>query len=309
MPAMLRLIVGRLLFMIPAGLLLVTFLFGLFHIIPGDPAVLLAGDNAPQEVIEGIREAYGFNKPLHVQYISYITRVLHGDLGVSNYTRDPVTSTVIPRLLNTAQLAVLAMLFAMIVSLSLGCTSAMFWNRPLDKMVTVISLVGICTPVFVSGILAIYFFSIYLEWLPVAGMNSWKNFFLPVITLGSYQAAQLTRMVRACMVDALGRDFITTARAKGVSEYLVVFKHALRNALLPIITLFGLGLGHTLGGSVVTETIFNWPGLGRLMVNSILTRDLPITQGSLFFFAMIFIVVNMIVDVLYAWVDPRIKYD
>ena len=306
---MTRLIVGRLLFMVPAAFLLISFLFALFHLIPGDPAVMLAGDNAPRSVVESIRQAYGFDQPLHVQYWRYITKVFQGDLGVSNYTRDPVVNSVIPRIINTAQLAFLSMLFAMAVSLLLGCISAMYWNRPLDKLVTIFSLVGICTPVFVTGLLAIYFFSIYLGWLPISGMSTWRHFVLPVVTLGAFQAAVLTRMVRACMVDALGKDYITTARAKGASEFLVVFKHALRTALLPIVTLFGLGLGHTLGGSVVTETIFNWPGLGRLMVNSILTRDLPITQGAIFFFAMIFILVNMIVDLVYAWVDPRIRYD
>jgi ABC-type dipeptide/oligopeptide/nickel transport system permease component len=306
---MLRLIVGRLLFMLPAGLLLITFLFALFHLIPGDPALLLAGDNAPLELVESIRRAYGFDQPLPVQYWNYITKVFHGDFGVSNYTRDPVMSSVIPRMLNTAQLALLSMMFAMVISLSLGCTSAMHWNRPLDKVVTVASLVGICTPVFVTGLIGIYLFSIYFDWLPIGGMATWQHFVLPVITLGAYQAAILTRMVRSCMVDALGRDFITTARAKGAPELRVVFHHALRNALLPIVTLLGLGLGHTLGGSVVTETIFNWPGLGRLMVDSILTRDLPTTQAAIFLFAMMFIAVNLIVDILYAWIDPRIQYD
>lgn len=306
---MLRLIVGRLLFMLPAGLFLITFLFALFHLIPGDPALLLAGDNAPQELVESIRRAYGFDQPLPVQYWNYISKVVHGDFGVSNYTRDPVMTSVLPRMLNTAQLASLSMLFAMAISLSLGCTSAMYWNRPLDKVVTAVSLVGICTPVFVTGLIGIYLFSIYFGWLPIGGMATWQHFVLPVITLGAYQAAILTRMVRSCMVDALGRDFITTARAKGAPELRVVFRHALRNALLPIVTLLGLGLGHTLGGSVVTETIFNWPGLGRLMIDSILTRDLPMTQAAIFLFAMIFIAVNLIVDILYAWVDPRIRYD
>lgn len=306
---MTRLIIGRLLFMVPAALGIITFLFALFHLIPGDPAIMLAGDNAPRSVVDAIRAAYGFDQPLHVQYGRYMAKVLQGDLGISNYSRDQVVNSVIPRIINTAQLAFLSMLFAMVISLLLGCVSAMYWNRPLDKIVTVIALLGICTPVFVSGLLAIYFFSIYLGWLPISGMSSWRHFILPVITLGAFQAAVLTRMVRSCMVDALGKDYIVTARAKGAPEFLVVFKHALRNALLPIVTLFGLGLGHTLGGSVVTETIFNWPGLGRLMVNSILTRDLPITQGAIFFFAMIFILVNMLVDLVYAWVDPRIRYD
>jgi ABC-type dipeptide/oligopeptide/nickel transport system permease component len=306
---MARLIVARLLFIIPAGLALLTFLFALFHALPGDPAVILAGENAPQSAVQAIREAYGFDRPLLVQYATYMARVLQGDLGISTYTRDPVTLSVIPRVLNTAQLALFSMLFAMAVSLALGCLSAMYWNRPIDKVITIVSLLGICTPVFVSGLLGIYFFSVYLGMLPIAGMSSWRHFVLPVMTLGGLQAAMLTRMVRSCMVEALGKDYIVTARAKGAPEYLVVFKHALRNALLPIVTLFGLGLGHTLGGSVVTETIFNWPGLGRLMVNSILTRDLPVTQAAILFFAAIFILVNLLVDLLYAWVDPRIRYE
>jgi ABC-type dipeptide/oligopeptide/nickel transport system permease component len=306
---LLRLILGRLLFMVPAGLLLITFLFALFHAIPGDPALLIAGDNVPMEVVESIREAYGFNKPLPTQYATYMAKVLTGDLGVSNYSREPVLSLILPRVLNTAQLAFWSTGLAMIVSLILGCTSAMFWNTKVDKFVTIVAMLGICTPVFVSGLFAIFLFSVRLGLLPTGGLESWKGFILPVITLGAFQAAVLTRMVRSTMVDALGQDYIQTARAKGVSETLVVFKHALRNALLPIITLFGLGLGATLGGSVVTETIFTWPGLGRMMVDSILTRDLPVTQGALLLFALMFVFVNLIVDVLYAYVDPRITYD
>jgi peptide/nickel transport system permease protein len=236
-------------------------------------------------------------------------KALTGDFGVSNYSREPVLGIVIPRIGNTAALAGFAMALAMTTSLALGAFSAMYWNRPLDKAVTVASLIGICTPVFVTGIVAIYIFAVWLRWLPIGGMATWKHFVLPVATLGAYQAAIFTRMVRSCMVDALSRDFITTARAKGAPERTVVFHHALRNALLPIITLFGLGLGHTLGGSVVTETIFNWPGLGRLMVDAILSRDLPVLQGAIFFFAIIFILVNLLVDILYTWADPRISYD
>ncbi len=306
---MLGLIIGRLGFILLAGLFLLTFLFALFHIIPGDPAVLLAGDNAPKSVVDAIRKAYGFDRPLHIQYLTYIGNVLTGDFGVSNYNRQPVLGVVITRVLNTAQLATLSMIFAVIVSLTFGSLSAMFWGHSLDKIVTVASLVGICLPVFVTGIAGIYFFGVYLEWLPIAGMGSWANYIMPVVTLGAYQAAIFTRMVRSCMIDALGKDFIVTARAKGVPEWQIVFKHAMRNALLPIITLFGLGFGHTLGGSVVVESIFNWPGLGRLMVESVQSRDLPIIQASIFFFAIIFITLNMIVDILYTWVDPRISYD
>ncbi|TYB83905.1 ABC transporter permease [Oceaniovalibus sp. ACAM 378] len=306
---MLRLIVSRLIFMVLAAFLLLSFLFALFHLIPGDPAQLMAGDNAPEHLVQSIRAAYGFDQPLTTQYFNYMGKVLQGDFGLSNYSRQPVLDIVFPRIVNTAALAGCAMLLAMTTSLILGSFSAMFWNRPLDKGVTVVSLIGICTPVFVTGIIGIYVFAVWLRWLPIGGMSTWKHFVLPVATLGAYQAAIFTRMVRSCMVDALSRDFITTARAKGAPERTVVFHHALRNALLPIITLFGLGLGHTLGGSVVTETIFNWPGLGRLMVDAILSRDLPVLQGSIFFFAIIFILVNLIVDILYTWADPRISYD
>lgn len=305
---MLKLIIGRLGFIVVAGLLLLSFLFGLFHILPGDPAVLLAGDNAPKDAVDAIRAAYGFDRPLPVQYATYIGNVLLGDFGVSNYNRQPVLGIVLQRVLNTAQLASLAMLLAVVVSLTLGSLSAAFWGHPLDKVVTLSSLVGICLPVFVTGIAGIYFFGVYLEWLPIGGMASWTNYILPVVTLGSYQAAIFTRMVRACMIEALGREFIVTARAKGVPEWRIILTHAMPNAFLPIITLFGLGFGHTLGGSVVIESIFNWPGLGRLMVESVLTRDLPIIQGSIFFFAMIFIILNLVVDILYTWFDPRISY-
>lgn len=304
---MVRLIIGRLLFMAPAALLTVTFLFALFHLIPGDPAVMLAGDNAPRSVVESIRQAYGFDQPLHVQYWRYMAKIFQGDLGISNYTRDPVIDSVIPRLANTAQLAILSMLFAMTISLVFGCVSAMYWNRPLDKIVTILSLLGICTPVFVTGLLGIYFFSIHLGWLPISGMSSWRHFILPVITLGALQAAMLTRMVRSCMVDALGRDYITTARAKGVSEFLVVFKHALRNALLPVITVAGLQFGSLLSGAIIVEKVFARPGLGLTLLDAIGERNYPVVQGCVLVSAGIYVLVNLLVDLAYGLADPRIR--
>jgi ABC-type dipeptide/oligopeptide/nickel transport system permease component len=238
-----------------------------------------------------------------------MSSVLQGDLGVSNFSREPVVELIGPRFLNTAVLAICAMIFGMVVSLSIGCVSAMYWNTGIDKSITIVALIGISTPIFVTGLVGILIFSIYLGLLPTGRFNSWQSLILPVITLGAVEAALLTRMVRSTMINALSQDYITTARAKGASELAVVFRHALRNALIPIITLFGLGFGNTLGGSVVIETIFTWPGLGRLMVESILNRDLPVTQGSLLLFASIFIIINLIVDVLYAYVDPRISYD
>ena len=216
---------------------------------------------------------------------------------------------MIPRIINTAQLGVLSMLFAMVVSLLLGCISAMYWNRPLDKLVTVVSLLGICTPVFVTGLVGIYLFSIYLGWLPISGMSSWRHFVLPVITLG----AQGPRSPAWCAPAWSTRSARTTSSRRapraspnvpGRASTMRSGTHSCRSSRCS-----GWASAHTLGGSVVTETIFNWPGLGRLMVNSILTRDLPITQGAIFFFAMIFILVNLVVDLLYTWFDPRISYD
>lgn len=305
---MLRLIVGRLLFMFPAGLLVVTVLFGLFYFVPGDPAELIAGETATQATIDAIRAKYGFDQPLWVQFTTYLGNILQGDMGVSVYSRQPVAEVVFARLWNTALLAVPAQVLAMVLSLMFGCVAAMHWNRPLDKLITVVSLLGICTPIFVLGLLAIYFFSIELDLFPIGGMGSFQHYILPVATLGVAQSAYLTRMVRSSMIDALNRDYIVTARAKGVSEFWIVFKHALRNALLPVVTLFGLSVGTTLGGSVITESIFSWPGLGRLMIDSILQRDLPVTQGSLLVFAGIFILVNLIVDITYGLIDPRIRH-
>lgn len=304
---MFRLIASRLLFMVPAGIFVILVLFGMFYFVPGDPAELIAGETATQESIQAIRAKYGFDQPLSTQFFNYLSNIIRGDLGVSNYSRQPVLSIVLDRLWNTFLLAVPAQILAMGLSLMFGCVAAMYWNRPIDKLITVISLLGICTPIFVLGLLAIYFFSIELDLLPIGGMGSFWHFVLPVAVLGVAQSAYLTRMVRSSMIDALNKDYIVTARAKGVSEFWIVFKHALRNALLPVVTLFGLSVGTTLGGSVITESIFSWPGLGRLMIDSILQRDLPVTQGALLIFALIFILVNLVVDLAYGLIDPRIR--
>jgi len=306
---MLAVLVRRLLFMVPAGVLVVTFMFAMFHMVPGDPAILIAGDRASPEAVESIRKAYGLDRPLHIQYKNYIFKVIQGDLGISIYSKDPVIELVIPRFINTAILAVLAMVFAIPFSLMLGCASAVWRNSNLDKIVTGLSLVGICTPLFLSGLLLMYCFSVRFRFLPVGGMATWQAYVMPVLSLGLFQTAFLTRMIRANMVDALEQDYIETARSKGVHELKVVLKHALRNGLLPVITVTGLQFGYTLGGAVVTETIFTWPGLGRLMVDSILKRDLPVTQGSILIFAAAFILVNLAVDLSYSIVDPRIQYD
>ena len=303
----LNLLFGRLLFMMPAGLVVVSFSFALFHLVPGDPALLIAGDKASEEVVEAIRKTYGFDQPLLAQFERYLSRLLRGDLGVSIYNQEPVIDLIIPRFVNTAQLAILAMSLAAVWSLLLGCLAAIWRHRMMEKCIKTISLLGVCTPLFLIGLAGLYLFSVRLRLLPLGGMRSWQAYVLPVMSLAIYQAAFLTRMTTACMLDALDREYITTARARGVPELRVLFQHALPNALLPIMTVMGLRFGYTLGGAVVTEVVFAWPGLGRLMVNSILTRDLPLTQGALLVFAAALITTNVIVDVLYSMADPRIE--
>ncbi len=303
----LNLLFGRLLFMMPAGLVVVSFSFALIHLVPGDPALLIAGDKASEEVVEAIRKTYGFDQPLLAQFERYLSRLLRGDLGVSIYNQEPVIDLIIPRFVNTAQLAILAMSLAAVWSLLLGCLAAIWRHRMMEKCIKTISLLGVCTPLFLIGLAGLYLFSVRLRLLPLGGMRSWQAYVLPVMSLAIYQAAFLTRMTTACMLDALDREYITTARARGVPEFRVLFQHALPNALLPIMTVMGLRFGYTLGGAVVTEVVFTWPGLGRLMVNSILTRDLPLTQGTLLVFAAALITTNLIVDVLYSMADPRIE--
>jgi len=305
---MLQLVTARVAFMFVAGVLVVSLSFAMFHLVPGDPAVLIAGENAPEETIESVRRAYGFDQPAWVQFLRYARKLAGGDLGVSIYTRRPVLSVIIPAFLNTIQLAGLAMLLALGASLLLGCVAALWRNTIIDRLITGISLIGVCTPIFLLAICGMYVFSVRLRVLPMSGMESWRAYILPVLTLSMYQAAFLTRMTTVSMVDALHQQYVTTARAKGASEGRVVFRHALRNALLPIITVAGLRFGYTLGGAAVTEVIFAWPGLGRLIVDSILTRDLPLTQGALLLFALAFIIVNLVADLLYFAGDPRLRY-
>jgi len=306
---MLRVAVGRLLFMIPAGLFVVTLAFGMFHLVPGDVAVMLAGETATEEVLEQTRVKFGFDKPLHVQYIMYLSRVLRGDLGISYYSRVPVIDLIVPRFLNTLKLAALATVVGVALSLVLGCFSVYWYRGPLDAVATVFSLLGICIPLYVVALLLMYLFAVYWRVLPLSGMRSWQSYILPTVTLAVYQTAFLTRMTRTCLLETIGEDYVRTARSKGLSEVRVFVKHALRNAMLPISTIIGLRFGYAIGGAVVVETIFGWPGLGRLIVESLLRRDLQVTQGALLLFAMGFIVTNLLVDVLYAVINPVLRYE
>lgn len=305
---MVRLVTLRVAFMCLAAVFVVSLSFAMFHLVPGDPAVLIAGENAPSNTVESVRRAYGFDQPPWMQFLRYVRKLAGGDLGVSIYTRRPVLWVIVPAFVNTIQLAGLAMLVALAASLMLGCVAAIWRTGVIDRVITGVSLIGVCTPIFLFALLGMYVFSVRLRVLPMSGMATWQAYVLPVLTLGMYQAAFLTRITATSMVDALHQDYAVTARAKGVSEPRVVFRHALRNALLPIITVAGLRFGYTLGGAAVTEVVFAWPGLGRVIVESILTRDLPVTQGALLLFALAVITVNLAVDLLYFAADPRLRY-
>jgi len=305
---MLRMVVGRLLFLLPAALLIIFLSFSMFYLIPGDPAVLIAGDNAPEEAIEAIREAYGLDRPLYAQFLSYVWRLLHGDFGMSIYSRVPVLQLLIPCYLNTLRLVGLAMAFGVTIGLAMGCVASSYQGRGFDRLITSVSLTGICTPVFLSALAAMYLFCVRMRLLPVGGSSTWKAYVLPVVTFGLFQAAFFTRMVRSCMIESIAKDYIRTARAKGLGSTKIVLKHALRNSLIPLITILGVRLGYAIGGAVVTETIFTWPGIARLMVGSVGSRDLPVVQGSLLLIGATLIMINLAVDIAYAIADPRIEY-
>jgi ABC-type dipeptide/oligopeptide/nickel transport system permease component len=305
---MLRYTVRRLLFLVPSALIVAALVFGLFQLVPGDPILLMAGPTASEETIAALRAAHGLDKPLLAQFWLYLGRLVRGDLGASIFNGVPVADLIVPAFINTAILSAVSLAIGAGLSIVLGVVSAVKRGRLTDKLVTGASLLGISSPVFIVGLVLLYVFSVRLGILPSGGKGSWYSYVLPVTCLAIYDVSLFTRMVRTSVIDALSEDYIRTARSKGLREGLVVVRHGLRNALLPIVTIMGLEFGYTLGGSVVTETIFTWPGMGRLMVKSILTRDLPVTQGTLLLFAFSVVVVNLSVDLLYGRIDPKVRY-
>lgn len=306
---MLAYIARRILFMVPASLLVATLTFSMFHLVPGDPAVLAAGEEASYESVQAIRVKYGFDKPIYIQYARYLGRLLHGDLGKSLFNRTSVSSLLLPKFINTFKLVGLAMLVAMSIGLILGPLAAYNYGGVYDRILVIFSVLGISTPVFVLGLGALLVFALKLNWLPVGGMSSWQSYILPTMILGVSQSAGLVRMVRNCVADILGNDYVRTGRAKGISETKILYKHAMKNAMIPIITIIGLQFGYLLAGAIVAETVFTWPGLGRLLMESIGRRDLPVTQGALMLGVIVFIAISLTVDVLYTVLDPTIQYD
>jgi peptide/nickel transport system permease protein/oligopeptide transport system permease protein len=306
---MFQYVIKRLLSIIPVLFGISLLLFFMLRALPGDPAQVLAGQMATPEDIENIRHQLGLDKPVYVQYIVFLGRLAKFDLGRSARTQNPVTQEVWARLPNTILLAVVAITLACLFGIPAGIISAVRPYTFLDYLVTSAALFGISMPVFWLGLMLVVVFSVLLPWLPAGGTGSWKHIILPSLTLTAFVVAFIARMTRSSMLEVLSQDYTTTARSKGLRENVVVIKHALKNALIPIITVVGLQFGMLLGGAVLTETVFAWPGVGRLIVDSILARDYPVIQGTILIFGLIYTLVNLMVDVIYAYVDPRIRYD
>ena len=275
----------------------------------GDPASLMIGDHWTAEQIAGFREYMGFDRPFYVQYLEYLGRLAQGDFGRSVRQQAPVTELILERLPATATLAGAALLIIIAVALPVGIVSALRRNSWLDAMVMSGTIFAQSMPTFWLGTILILVFGVALRWLPVSGAGDFQHLILPAVTLATFSAARNARMVRSSMLDVLGHDYLRTARAKGLREGTVVARHALRNALMPVVTLLGLEVGSLLAGALVTETVFAWPGIGRLTVDSIYARDYPVVQGVVTFSALIFVVVNLAVDLGYGWLDPRIRYE
>jgi peptide/nickel transport system permease protein len=307
MSRLLRSLLLRLACTLPVLWLVVSVVFLLIHIVPGDPVEQMLGEGARPADIVALRHAYGLDRPLGTQYIHYWRGVLHGDLGRSIRLNDSVTHLVLTRYPYTVELTAAALLLAMLLSIPAGITGALHRGRPRDHIVGVVSLLGLSFPAFAMGPILMLLVSIRLGWLPVSGAGGLSHLVLPAITMGSALAAILTRMVRTSMLEELGQDYIRTARAKGLPERTVVYKHALRNAMIPVLTLIGLQFGALLAGAIVTETIFSWPGIGRLTVSAISNRDYPLLQGCILAIGLTYVLVNLATDVLYVVVNPRIR--
>jgi peptide/nickel transport system permease protein len=298
------------------GVSLIVFL--VLHLAPGDPAEVMLGANANKEDLASLRTQLGLDQPLHVQYFTWISHVARGDLGRSLWMKRPVLGEVLERLKATILLTGSALLLSTVGGIALGIASATRANSLLDRLSGVASLFGASMPVFWLGIVLMVIFSLWLGWLPASGMYApygggglrdlLSHLILPAVTLAAASVTIIARLTRATMLETLGQDYVRTARAKGLGERKVVWRHALKNALIPIVTVVGVQAGYLLGGAVLTETVFAWPGVGTLVVQGILARDMPLVQGGVLVIALSFVLVNLLVDTLYAWLDPRIKF-
>ena len=304
---MLRYLSRRLLYTLPVIWLVVSLVFLLIHLVPGDPIQQMLGEGAAAADLQAARHLYGLDVPLATQYWNYWKGVLRGDLGRSLRLNQTVTRLIAQRYPYTLQLTLAALLVAIVLSIPAGVRSARRRDRWDDRFLSVISLFGLSFPNFALGPVMILFFAIQLDWLPVSGSGTFAHVILPAITMGGALAAILTRMVRTSMLEELGQDYIRTARAKGLPENTVVYRHALRNAMIPVITVLGLQFGALLAGAIVTETIFSWPGIGRLTIQAISNRDYYLVQGCILAIGLTYVAVNFLTDLLYSAVNPRIR--
>ncbi|CET16939.1 ABC transporter permease [Salmonella enterica subsp. enterica serovar Typhi] len=305
---MLNYVLKRLLGLIPTLLIVAVLVFLFVHLLPGDPARLIAGPEADAQVIALVRQQLGLDQPLHVQFWHYITHVLQGDFGTSMVSRRPVSEEIASRFLPTLWLTITSMIWAVLFGMAIGIAAAVWRNRWPDRVGMTLAVTGISFPAFALGMLLMQIFSVDLGWLPTVGADSWQHYILPSLTLGAAVASVMARFTRSSFVDVLSEDYMRTAWAKGVSETWVVLKHGLRNAMIPVVTMMGLQFGFLLGGSIVVEKVFNWPGLGRLLVDSVDMRDYPVIQAEVLLFSLEFILINLVVDVLYAAINPAIRY-
>lgn len=293
---------------IPVLLGVATLVFALIHLVPGDPAQAMLGDSAPPADLAELRTKLGLDQPLLTQYRAFLSGLAGGNLGTSFRYNTPVAREIGQRLGRTAQLALAAMLVAVVIALPLGIVSALYRGSTLDHLATTLSLVGVSMPNFWLGPLLAIVFAVTLGWLPVSGTGSFAHLVLPALTLGAALAAILARMTRATLIDELRELYVLAARARGASTTRAVVVHAFRNSLIPIATIIGLQLGAVLTGTIITETIFSWPGVGRLLIQAISFRDYPLVQGCILFIAVTYVSMNLLVDLLYGWLDPRIRY-
>lgn len=314
---MLKFLLGRIASLVPILFGVSLFAFLLVHLVPGDPVEAMLGLEATQENIDALRQSYGLDRPLYEQYGIWIGNVLQRDFGRSIQTRRPVVDLIGQALWPTAQLAFSALLLSLLIAIPAGIASSTRKNTVVDYVATFSALGGLSLPSFWIGILLILGFSVNLSWFPSSGnaplfqepLRALHHLVLPSITLGTALAAATMRMTRATMLETLSQDFVRTARAKGLSQHNVVYRHTLRNAIMPVVTLLGIQMGQLLGGVVVTETVFAWPGLGKLTVDAIFARDYPIVQGAVLTMALLFVVINLLTDVIYTFLDPRIRYE
>lgn len=305
---MTRYIIKRLFGLLPTLLIVAVLVFLFVHMLPGDPARLAAGPDADPQTVALVRQDLGLDRPLPEQFLSFFTRMLHGDFGTSMRTRRPVATEIAERFAPTLLLTLSSMGWAVVLGMSIGVVSAVFRNQWPDRVGMAVAVSGISFPSFALGMLLMQIFSVQLGWLPTIGADSWRHYILPSLTLGAAVAAVMARFTRASFVEVMQEDFVRTARAKGLKERTVIAKHCMRNALIPVVTMMGLQFGFLLGGSIVVEVVFNWPGVGRLLVDAVSMRDYPVIQTLVLLFSLEFILINLIVDVLYGLINPTIRY-